>query len=1281
MSTRLRTLTGESPPGHSATKNKKSSAKRNASAVTPSPNANNGTSPAGHAAASARWRHDQSVTTVAESQAASLGGRGTSHNAVYNCSKVLGFGPEESSGHSSPVVHSGECGRADTENAGSSSPSCTDSRNAPANSVLAVDPGQACSDGCSQSQGESLVTSETTLSPDRSSSLSLRSQRTQPRPPPRETGEDTHDVYDDVHEEVPFDSASMSQNEQRSAADEKPGNLDNPNLLMRDFGWLQVAGASIGASALHQLHSKPPPRYCTVVIGHSLGGLIASVMVGSLYACLKSQFDAVALPASSSIVLNEAGLKETLLAYGICQRTRQTAAQWFVATNHDREWRTAEWNGIQQQPNGISKTFRMNHTRSMFIESLPDFEGLRHLSPQRMTSNNVPVDNLATVNCFPGNRSIGKSPLHFLSLLSLNAREHMQAELSKTSCIFIQIVRRAGIPELLKCGLVKSDEKRHVHDQWINHINNDRDPAQMCEGWSFFISCMDDGRLNESPVFCVERVSIANQDSSQCKHPVSPSGTEKKAQNELDALSLRIILTFQISKQTNNLIATVSPAEPPATPFLPFGIVVPALESSQNDDVVNLSPSYFVSDSSKQTWKVSPTLSSLLLCFDSTTESSCRSTSPDQAGGVSSAHPENASHATDLDDAMDRSMEVDGLTATIPQHFAERENQSDDAVMLEDAGPSSTNVDVQTPSQVSSNPRMEPGNAFTHAPEEGALVEAAVEPVIDEAPDVAADNAAVAAAESVAMEATNVEIVSPPAHVAAAPTPYNDDWPRGRDWDLPELDAKRRRVVPGSSIDQWPGSAHDLLDIIADGSSELAASPLPWVCSSPDDQYQAALVLFRGGPDGVAPHERKRDLVGAVNLFRRLAIEDHHVGAMKWFSRCLRSGWGVDVDMASGNEWCRRAADAGDVFCVGLCFSFGLGCVTDLVRAHACIMAAANAGDPCGMNAAGVNFDCGEGVAKDYAASRMWYERAYAWGDIAAINNLACCYRDGHGVMRNVHRAIGMFEAAAASGDVRAMNNLGQLYSRGAEDLAVDAAAGHAWYRRAADKKNAAGMCSVGICYALGRGVPKDDVAAFDWYSRAAHLGEPAAMINLALLLRKGLRGVSRNLAAAGEWLAKAANAGNVDAIRTLAMTYLEDKAHCSSEDVSKAVELFRRAAAQGDAGAMNDLGWAFDCGYIDMAERRGESAIYWFQRSADAGCPEAYNNLGACYEGGRGVPREPLQALHYYCVAAQLGHEGAAAALNREPFLGQSRLDGLPAPLRPQSGPAAADAPPTFVR
>lgn len=122
-----------------------------------------------------------------------------------------------------------------------------------------------------------------------------------------------------------------------------------------------------------------------------------------------------------------------------------------------------------------------------------------------------------------------------------------------------------------------------------------------------------------------------------------------------------------------------------------------------------------------------------------------------------------------------------------------------------------------------------------------------------------------------------------------------------------------RRLQPWSERD-----AGD--EILMDEDTSDAPILPPWVYEAPEQCFENALELFRGGPPGVDENLRRRNLPAAFDLFGRLAVESNHVGAMKWFSRCLRSGWGCDMDMAAGTEWCRRAADAGDVFCKGLCF-------------------------------------------------------------------------------------------------------------------------------------------------------------------------------------------------------------------------------------------------------------------------------------------------------------------------------------------------------------------------
>ena len=60
----------------------------------------------------------------------------------------------------------------------------------------------------------------------------------------------------------------------------------------------------------------------------------------------------------------------------------------------------------------------------------------------------------------------------------------------------------------------------------------------------------------------------------------------------------------------------------------------------------------------------------------------------------------------------------------------------------------------------------------------------------------------------------------------------------------------------------------------------------------------------------------------------------------------------------------------------------------------------------------------------------------------------------------------------------------------------------------------------------MGRGVPKDDAAAVQWYRKAAERQLALAQTNLAVMLENG-RGVARDDAEAVRWYRKAAEQGD----------------------------------------------------------------------------------------------------------------------------------------------------------
>ena len=87
----------------------------------------------------------------------------------------------------------------------------------------------------------------------------------------------------------------------------------------------------------------------------------------------------------------------------------------------------------------------------------------------------------------------------------------------------------------------------------------------------------------------------------------------------------------------------------------------------------------------------------------------------------------------------------------------------------------------------------------------------------------------------------------------------------------------------------------------------------------------------------------------------------------------------------------------------------------------------------------------------------------------------------------------------------------------------------------------------------------------------------------------------------------------------------------------------------------------AGDGGPQDLA-----GAATWFRRAAERGVVDAQYNLGLMYESGRGVARNPREALRWYGRAAQAGDAGARERL--------AQLQQQKAPETAAAKPAAAE-------
>ena len=96
----------------------------------------------------------------------------------------------------------------------------------------------------------------------------------------------------------------------------------------------------------------------------------------------------------------------------------------------------------------------------------------------------------------------------------------------------------------------------------------------------------------------------------------------------------------------------------------------------------------------------------------------------------------------------------------------------------------------------------------------------------------------------------------------------------------------------------------------------------------------------------------------------------------------------------------------------------------------------------------------------------------------------------------------------------------------------------------------------------------------------------------------------------------------------------------CFEEDYDEAVRWYRKAAEQGNGGAMYKLGECYK--YGRGVEEDYDEAVRWYRKAAEQGNADAMCKLGECYKYGRGVEEDYDEAVRWYRKAAELGHDGA---------------------------------------
>jgi TPR repeat protein len=289
--------------------------------------------------------------------------------------------------------------------------------------------------------------------------------------------------------------------------------------------------------------------------------------------------------------------------------------------------------------------------------------------------------------------------------------------------------------------------------------------------------------------------------------------------------------------------------------------------------------------------------------------------------------------------------------------------------------------------------------------------------------------------------------------------------------------------------------------------------------------------------------------------FYRRAAESGHAEGMLWLGVLLFQGEGVAPDNTQAFIWFQRSVEAGNatgMYWLGECFYRGVGTKQSFFEAAAWFRKSADSGDSNGMFSRSKCLLEVPSLTTDKTEAVQWLLKAAELGNDGAMELLGQCYQHGlGGLARDLPQAKSWFRRAVDAGHQGAQqaldelakvnSTLGDQARTGAGDISFGVTEGVRReetpptittleeLRLRASSGDSKAWNRLGLIYAKGKDVAKDDAQAVEYFLKAAQLGSTDAMINLGRCFEFG-RGVAPDLDASQAWYNKALSRGRADA-------------------------------------------------------------------------------------------------------------------------------------------------------
>ena len=307
-----------------------------------------------------------------------------------------------------------------------------------------------------------------------------------------------------------------------------------------------------------------------------------------------------------------------------------------------------------------------------------------------------------------------------------------------------------------------------------------------------------------------------------------------------------------------------------------------------------------------------------------------------------------------------------------------------------------------------------------------------------------------------------------------------------------------------------------------------------------------------------------------------------------------------EQNMQQARDIYQSLADKGDKqgqLKLGYLYELGLGGPVDTIAAGKWYGLAAEQGQPIAQFLLGHLYQLGLlGKEPDYAAAKEWYAKAEKNFAPAAIA-LGFIYDT---VDDDYKKALDAYQIASATHDPIGDFNTGLIFEKGKGE-AVQAEEAKKYYSEAAELGHPKAMVQLAGLYFNGLLGQRDEDQALIWYKKAADLGDKDALYQLGLLSETGV-GVKLDFANAKRYYEQSASKGNAKASLALARMYQYGLG--VSQNYSEAFKLYKTLADEGNAYALYRLAMFY---YDGVAGEHSPDHAKILLREAEAnGNPQA---------------------------------------------------------------------------